>query len=293
MGGWQLSRALVLTGGGSAGVGWETGLLLGLLERGIDLSDADLIVGTSAGSVVGAQLATGQDFRSIKDSYGQGVAGSLDETKGSVDTEELMHAAADQQVDDASDHDRMVRFGRLALEHDPFPEDLWRANFAQFADQPFPANYACTAIDCESGEFRVWDAAAGAPFDAAVASSCAAPGIFPAVTIDGRRFYDGGVCSATNAQLARGHDKVLVLHMTIVLPDPSGNGSTIQAPDAYPAERELLERTGSEVETVDPSAAVAAVMGINYLDPARIPDVIDASLRQAEEIAARVAAFWA
>ena len=282
----------MLTGGGSAGVGWETGLLLGLIDRGIDLRGADLIVGTSAGSVVGAQLAAGQDFRSIKESYGQGVSGSLDETKGSVDTEELMHAGAELQIDDASDHDRMVRFGRLALDHDPFPEDLWLANFAQFADQPFPTNYACTAIDCESGEFRVWNAASGAPFDAAVASSCAAPGIFPAITIDGRRYYDGGVCSATNAQLAHGHDKVLVLHMPIVLPDPSGNGSTIQAPDAYPAERELLERAGSDVETVDPSEDVAAAMGINYLDPARIPDVIDASLRQADEIAARVAAFW-
>ena len=51
--------ALVLGGGGITGIAWEIGLLAGLAEAGTDLSGADLVVGTSAGSVVGARLATG------------------------------------------------------------------------------------------------------------------------------------------------------------------------------------------------------------------------------------------
>src|SRR5215510_13385362 len=51
-------RALVLGGGGVTGVAWELGLLAGLAEAGLDLTDADLFVGTSAGSVVAAQVTS-------------------------------------------------------------------------------------------------------------------------------------------------------------------------------------------------------------------------------------------
>ena len=54
-----MAKALVLGGGGVAGIAWETGVLLGLSRAGVDLTDADLLVGTSAGSVVAAQVATG------------------------------------------------------------------------------------------------------------------------------------------------------------------------------------------------------------------------------------------
>ena len=54
-----MKYALVLGGGGITGIAWETGLLKGLRDLGADLTGADLIVGTSAGSVVGAQIATG------------------------------------------------------------------------------------------------------------------------------------------------------------------------------------------------------------------------------------------
>lgn len=53
------SRALVLGGGGPVGIGWEAGMLKGLADDGIQLAEADLIVGTSAGSAVGSQLALG------------------------------------------------------------------------------------------------------------------------------------------------------------------------------------------------------------------------------------------
>src|SRR5690349_1771798 len=52
-------RALVLGGGGITGIAWMWGILAGLAAEGCKLSDADLVVGTSAGSVVGASVATG------------------------------------------------------------------------------------------------------------------------------------------------------------------------------------------------------------------------------------------
>ena len=52
-------RALVLGGGGPVGIAWESGLIAGLAEAGVDLSTADFVIGTSAGSFVGAYLAAG------------------------------------------------------------------------------------------------------------------------------------------------------------------------------------------------------------------------------------------
>ncbi len=57
--------ALVLGGGGITGIAWEIGVLSGLAEAGVDLSGADLVVGTSAGSVVGAQLTSGAELEAM------------------------------------------------------------------------------------------------------------------------------------------------------------------------------------------------------------------------------------
>ncbi|MER7155387.1 patatin-like phospholipase family protein, partial [Streptomyces lydicus] len=59
--------ALVLGGGGLTGIGWEVGVLAGLADAGIDLADADVVIGTSAGSIVGAHLASRR--RSLEELY--------------------------------------------------------------------------------------------------------------------------------------------------------------------------------------------------------------------------------
>ena len=72
----------------------------------------------------------------------------------------------------------------------------------------------CTAVDAETGEFVTWSKDSGVPLVRAIASSCCVPGIFPPITINGRRYIDGGMKSATNAELAAGHDRVLVVSVT-------------------------------------------------------------------------------
>jgi Activator of Hsp90 ATPase homolog 1-like protein len=111
------------------------------------------------------------------------------------------------------------------------------------------------------------------------------------ITINGRRYYDGGGCSATNAQLAKGYDKVLVLHMMIALPDPSGDGKAVYAPDAYPAEHRLLVEAGSRVETIDPADAGVDAIAIN-LNPASMTATVDAGIALGKALAANIATFW-
>jgi NTE family protein len=61
------THALVLGGGGEAGVAWEIGLLAGLAQRGVDLRDADVVIGTSAGAIVGTLLLSGRTCRTSTD----------------------------------------------------------------------------------------------------------------------------------------------------------------------------------------------------------------------------------
>ena len=58
-------RALILGGGGVTGIAWETGLIAGLADRGVDLAAADVIIGTSAGPVAGTDIASGQELESL------------------------------------------------------------------------------------------------------------------------------------------------------------------------------------------------------------------------------------
>src|SRR5262245_47992427 len=77
-------RALVLSGGGPVGIAWESGIAAGLCEGGVDLRQADLIIGTSAGSVVGAQLALGREPQSMAAPH---LAGSRSPQVARVTTE--------------------------------------------------------------------------------------------------------------------------------------------------------------------------------------------------------------
>jgi NTE family protein len=71
-----VKRALVLGGGGVAGIAWETGILFGLSELGVDVRTADLVVGTSAGSTVGAQLLSDTRLADeVRAAWSSGVSG--------------------------------------------------------------------------------------------------------------------------------------------------------------------------------------------------------------------------
>jgi NTE family protein len=291
-----MSRALVLSGGGPVGVGWEAGVVTGLAAEGVDLAAADRIVGTSAGSVVGAQVASGGDLAEVTAGMrgGSTDAGPGPAPSGAVGAspeqmDQLMAAFMELFTSTEPDEVKRAKVGALALGADTMPEDDFVGVFGQLAGVDWPPRFVCTAVDAETGAFVVWDAASGAPLVRAVASSCAVPGIFPPITIEGRRYMDGGMRSLTNADLAEGHDRVLI----VSLMDPA----TMVGPLAGLAaglEREVatLRDAGGTVEAVFPDAEAAAVMGANLMDPALVGPAIEAGERQGRRVAADLAPFW-
>jgi NTE family protein len=275
------NRALVLGGGGVTGVAWELGLIAGLAELGVDLAAADMIIGTSAGSVVGADLASGKDLQELYRRQLEPPDGEIAAKLGAGTIARfgwIMLTSADAAR-------VQKRMGRLALAARTMPEADRRKVFEgrlpvhDWPDRPLKV----TAIDAHSGEFVVFDAAGQAGLLDAVGASCAVPGVWPPVTIGGRRFIDGGMRSPANADLAEGFERVV-----IVAPLPRG-GARVPGADRQAA---ALTAAGSQVVLVKPDAAALKAIGRNVLDPARRAAAARAGNTQAAAVAAEVRAVW-
>jgi NTE family protein len=276
-------RALVLGAGGLAAIAWETGLLQGLREHGVDLTTAGLVVGTSAGSTVAAQLGGPRDLDAL-------VAAQLDPATSELtpdrDPARLAERAAVWETLADTGGDPMParrRMGRIALATPTVDEATRRAVIvARLAGADWPARrpLLVPVVDALTGERIVLDRDSGVPLVDAVAASCAVPGMWPPVTIGERKYVDGGVHSGTNVDLATGADVVVVLQSGDTRPDDTG------AADALPADAR------GRCLVLRPDDAYFAARGEDPLDPAVRPGCVRAGQEQAARVAAQVAARW-
>lgn len=276
-----MSRALVLGGGGVTGVAWELGMLAGLAERGVALDAADLVVGTSAGSVVGAQVCSGVR---VEDLYAAQLRPAGSEVAARLGWPALARLVwAGGLTRDAVA--ARARIGAMAVAARTPSEESRRAVIeSRLPAHGWPARrLLVTAVDVTTGEFVVFDADAGVSLVDAVGASCAVPGVWPPVTVGGRRFMDGGMRSAVNADLAAGAERVVVLAPMAAAFGPMPRLS---------AQVAALRSGGSRVAVVMPDAAARAAIGRNVLDPARRAGAARAGRVQAASVLDEVAAVW-
>ncbi|MFJ5534877.1 patatin-like phospholipase family protein [Streptomyces sp. NPDC093261] len=274
-----MTEALVLGGGGVGGIAWITGLLAGLADAGQDVTGADLIVGTSAGSTVAAQLGSGLSLEQL---YARQVDPALqaEEIMAEMDLDRF---AADIGValGEAATVAEMRRaIGEFALRTDTVPEPERRAVIeSRLPSHGWPARaLRIVAVDADSGTPRVFDSSSGVGLVEAVAASCAVPGVWPPVTIDGHRYVDGGVRSSANADYAVGASRVLVIvPMGAVEPFPSDK----------PLEQALeeLRTNGAQVAVIEPDEASRAGIGANPLDPSTRTPAAEAGRLQGRGLA--------
>ncbi len=302
-----MSRAIVLSGGGPVGIAWQTGLAAGLAEQGVDLSSADCVIGTSAGSAVGAQIALRHDMRAALARFvrppepepgAARPAARASAPGGSPRLQGLLEMMGRAMAPDADPKQGRAAIGRFALQAQTIDEGRFLKGFPYLEGQRWPAAFSCTAVDAESGDFMVWNEASGVELVAAVASSCAVPGVFPPITIGGRRYMDGGMRSGTNADLAKGHERVLILTL-MGRPLPGGSGADAGMAQRLErmrrnVERELsvLRESGSSLEQIGPDAESAAAMGMDLMNPRLVYDAAQAGLRQGRATAERLRSFW-
>jgi NTE family protein len=276
------TRALVLGGGGVTGIAWELGLLHGLAEGGVDLSAAEVVIGTSAGSVVGAQVAAGTTLAEL---YAAQLEPADAEIGAKFGTGTLVRMALPAIIP-GSPYTKRRRIGRAALRAHPESADARLAVIRSrigVTDWP-ERDLRITAVDATTGRLRVFTRDTGVDLVHAVAASCAVPIVWPPVRIDGVPYVDGGMRSATNADLATGAQRVVVVaplvqsfsrHMSI------GN------------QLSRLRASGTTASAViSPDEASLAAIGRNVLDPAKRADAARAGLCQAATALDRVRDAW-
>jgi NTE family protein len=249
-------RALVLGGGGIAGIAWETGILSGLGES---VLDADIIIGTSAGSAVAAAVSQ----ISLAEAFERQIAPAPERTgndRPAPSIGRLMEIFA--VIGSLPPEQARRKLGEVSLTAETMPEEIWlRAIGSQLPSQDWPSrNIGTVAVDTETGDTQVFTRESGVDLVKAVAASCAVPGVYPPVTIDGKRYMDGGTRTTTNADLVSEYAEIIV-----IAPIPDG----LQLPNAL---------------VITPDADSLKAMTMNVLDPAtRIPSA-HAGLAQGKNI---------
>jgi NTE family protein len=257
------------------------GLLSGFAERGLDLRGADTVIGTSAGSVVGAQIATGVD---VEERYTAQLAPATGEVAASLGRGTLLRLGL-AALGTRDPQRARARIGRIALRARTAPEAERLAVIgSRLPVQTWPdRSLRITAVDTRDGAFRVLDRDSGVPLVTAVAASCAVPGVYPPVTAAGTRLVDGGVRSPVNADLAAGAERVVVL-----APLVRGIGPLVGlAPQVA-----QLRAAGARVAVVSPDPAATAAIGRDVLDPARRAGAARAGRAQAAAALDGVADVW-
>ena len=278
-------HALVLGGGGVAGIAWMTGLLAGLAQAGDDLTEAELLIGTSAGATVAAQVGSGLALEQLFARQTEPALQSA-ELVAELDLTELGARIAGYLAGATTQEQILRQIGAYALAAQTVPESARRAVIeSRLPTHDWPGRrLQLTAVDAETGELRVFDAESGVSLIDAVAASCAVPGIWPPVRIGGRRYVDGGVRSSDNADLAAGFARVTVI-------SPLGLDSPLPSPLPLREVVAQLRAAGSHVTVIAPDPASAAAIGANPLDPGTRAPAARAGLAQgAAGLAASAAA---
>jgi NTE family protein len=274
----------VLAGGGLAGIAWETGILRGIADESSEtataLLESDVLVGTSAGSTVAAQLSSGLGLDALFDRQ---TTTSSTELNPNVDIEEIAELFLTAMLTpNTTKAEKLQKIGAVALSTATVAETVRRDVIAQrLPSHDWPDRVLrISAIDTATGELVTFDRDSGVGLVDAVAASCAVPGVWPPVTIGDRRYMDGGVGSSVNMALASDCDVAVVLV-------PAGR-STPSPFDSGAAEE--VDAFGGSFGVFADDDSLAA-FGRNPLDPAcRKPSAL-AGREQGRRIAADIAEF--
>jgi NTE family protein len=274
-----MKRALILGEGGGTGVAWEIGVIKGLLDGGIDLNEADLIVGTSAGAKVGAQIRLGQDFnRLYREQFD--VPSAKPAHLQNLDQAAFRELIKIMMVSRLTTKIRQ-RIGRLALNAkaslpEPFVESMIAALGSEWPDRLLMA----VGVDVNDGTIMGFDKSSGVSLGRAVAISMCVPGIVAPISVNDRKYMDGAT-AGDNLNFASGYDRVIV----IVTRDKAQSR----------AEVDTLRSSGSNVFYFPPDQVSAKAMGgspLKRFDPAMRELSAESGLKQAAVMMDNFKRMW-
>lgn len=290
-------RALVLGGGGATGNAWSIGVIAGLFDGGLDVTDADLIIGTSAGSTTAIQITSATPPELLAATLAPAPQprpgpGSPDGGRARVGQASAMMERTSALIAAAQDPaDMRRRLGAAALELDSTSDGTGQARWRAIVAARLPSRHwperpvLITAVDASTGEPVVFDRYSGVDLADAVAASCSSGSAYG---IEGRHYIDGGYRrSSENADLAAGYERVLVL---------SPFGGRTRAPLDWgmqlAAQVDELRTGGSRVETIAPGSDAEHLFGANAVDVSLRAPAARAGYDQGRALAEPLTDFW-
>ncbi|MBB6502816.1 patatin-like phospholipase family protein [Pedobacter cryoconitis] len=266
----KVTKGIVLGGGGQVGRAWLAGLVSQLIETGVKLQDSDVIIGTSAGSQIGAQIALGTlDLKNAPTPPEKYVDFS---TVTSDAFTNLYTMLADAAL--APNPVKVLKeVGKCALNADTMSEDQAMHRLSYLNGYNWPENFKTTAVSALTGKFHLLDKDSDITLKLAVASSSALPGVFPPVSINGDRYMDGGVRSMINADLAIGNELVLVVSC-FSLEVSSAHTAQDILNNKILEEIQTLKENGSTVKLISPNSEFKKLTknGTEMLNLSLMPD---------------------
>ena len=290
--------ALVLAGAGAAGNAWELGLIAGLCVGGIDLTKADLIIGTSAGSTVAAQITTGTPPSELHASIIAEMPPARTDGGGSESGRTLDPSVPTYlewsngiigAARDAADMRRRMGAAALAIDTSGGGnQNRWREVVAaRLPSRHWPQQAVLiTAVDAHSGDPVVFDRHSGVDLVDAVAASTS-NGFAGAYRIGENHYINGGYRRSENADLAMGFGRVLVL-------SPFGGRTRMPLEWGMDLATQVAELRagGSRVETVFPDRRAGDVFNASAADPSTRPQAARGGYDQGRALADLLADVW-
>jgi NTE family protein len=293
------ARALVLAGGGAAGNAWQIGLVAGLAEAGVDLTRAELIVGTSAGATAAAMITSGTRAAELYAATQAEVAPPRPPrgthpgvSRGAATVAADYMAWSAEIIAASSDADDWRRRMSAAILERDAPDDAFSRRWHDIAVSRLPSQewpmrrVLMTAVDARTAQPVVFDRDSGIPLADAVAASTS-NGSAGSYHLGDTRYLDGAYRRSSNADLATGYERVLIL-------DPFSGRSRTPVEWGLDLATQLAElrAAGSTVETVFPDAGSGDVFNANAADPSTRPQAARGGFEQGRALAESLAGFW-
>ncbi len=282
-----MTFGMVLGGGGVVGVAWEIGILSALEEAGLPtVHDASVVVGTSAGSVVGGRRLLGKSYAELaeeqerRDNLATGAGDSSGRDAAAAMEVFRLWAGPGEMT-----QERAAAIGAKAIEAVSVDNEPLLSTFAQLMGPSWPeADFRVVAVRCADGARTVWTSESGVPLGLAVASSCAVPGMYTPITIGDSRYTDGGVWSSGSADLLADTGVTEALFIGPMV-GPTGVGLVSKL--AMDSETSMLASRGIAVHNLVPGDAFAAA-GFRLMDPTRRQEALDVGRAEGKAAAARL-----
>ena len=267
-------KALVLGGGGITGIAWEAGVLAGLIDSGIKMNQVDKILGSSAGSFVGAILANNQNMQA----YYQDLATHHSESDN-AQLDPAIYGLWTKAFIKGRDNEQLIgqHLGDIINSHPSTVSPETRSDSIQqrLGNAKWTNQLEITAINTKTGKLSTFNENSGVSLKEAVTASGAVPGLWPHINLLGESWIDGGMISSTNAMLVSDYQDIIIL---APLSQKLG-----QVPSVYEEAEKLKEQ--SNVTLIVPDENSKGSIGQNIYSSKNIKEIGDAGYEQGKTLA--------